>query len=250
MTGYKFFGGVARWVFDPMQEIRRQSVQNAAESSSFFRDVHTVVASTIFKDGQSHFLFVIEALSMQSIEVQFVSPEIEDITIAAAEKRMPQNIVEFIYAAAWNKELSNICGRLFERYAHRILALPDQKFKCKVLGENEESELVFGNVQVRRYHIITDDDGKSSIQFDEEGDEEKTYSIPILKTKGAFDSFLRNMFFQMTVDTRHDINIEFIEQCLKLRGKLGNAMFRPTAAYHFGLLFLKIFLMSLTRRGL
>ena len=61
---------------------------------------------------------------MESFEVQFASSEIEDITIAAAEKKIPQNLLEFIHAAAGIKVLSNIRGRLFERYAHRISLFP------------------------------------------------------------------------------------------------------------------------------
>jgi hypothetical protein len=220
MTRYNFFGGVARWVFDTEQEARRNSVQEAAYSSSFFKDIDNIGANNIFLDTQSHHLFVIEALSMESFEVQFASSEIEDITIAAAEKKTSRNLVEFIHAATGIKVLSNIRGRLFERYAHRILTLPGQKFKCKVFGNKEESEFELGNVQVCQYRIIKDDDGKSLIQFDSEGDAEMMYSIPISRTQGAFDSFLRNMFFQITVNTCHDIKIGFIEKCLELRGKM------------------------------
>jgi hypothetical protein len=220
MTRYNFFGGVARWVFDTEQEARRNSVQEAAYSSSFFKDIDNIGANNIFLDTQSHHLFVIEALSMESFEVQFASSEIEDITIAAAEKKTSRNLVEFIHAATGIKVLSNIRGRLFERYAHRILTLPGQKFKCKVFGNKEESEFELGNVQVCQYRIIKDDDGKSLIQFDSEGDAEMMYSIPISRTQGAFDSFLRNMFFQITVNTGHDIKIGFIEKCLELRGKM------------------------------
>ncbi len=72
---------------------------------------------------------------------------------------------------------------------------------------------------MRQYRIIKNDDGKPLIQFDRECDAEMMYSIPISSTQGAFDSFLRNMFFQKTVNTGHDIKIGFIEKCLELRGK-------------------------------
>jgi hypothetical protein len=75
-------------------------------------------------------------------------------------------------------------------------------------------------VQVSQYKIIKDDDGKSLIHFVSKGDTDMMYSIPISRTQGAFDSFLRNMFFQIMVNTDHDIKVEFIEKCLELRGKM------------------------------
>jgi hypothetical protein len=105
MTRYKLFGGIARWVFDPEQEVRRNSLQEAAQSSSFFKDIDSIGANNILLDNQLHHLSVIEALSMESFEVQFASCEIEDITIAAAEKKTSRNLFEFIHAAAGIKEL-------------------------------------------------------------------------------------------------------------------------------------------------
>jgi len=57
MTWYKFFGGVARWVFDTEQEIHGNSVQEAAQAQTSSRKL-TRLEQVTFSSIISHIIYL------------------------------------------------------------------------------------------------------------------------------------------------------------------------------------------------